>query len=96
MLPREKLKYTLEDYLKLDNESEEKIEFWDGHIFTLAGASPNHNRIQSNLNFYLRLKLRGRQCEVFPSDMRVKVPGYSPYSSDKVCDGNRRIAARVF
>ncbi len=79
MLPREKLKYTLEDYLKLDNESEEKIEFWDGHIFTLAGASPNHNRIQSNLNFYLRLNLRGRQCEVFPSDMRVKVPAYLPY-----------------
>ena len=39
MLPKEKFKYTLEDYLELDHESEEKIEFWDGHIFTLAGAS---------------------------------------------------------
>ena len=79
MLPQEKIKYTLEDYLELDHESEEKIEFWDGHIFTLAGASPNHNRIQSNLNFYLRLKLRGKKCEVFPSDMRVEVPEYPPY-----------------
>lgn len=71
--------YTLEEYLELDHASEEKIEFWDGHIFTLAGASANHNRIQSNALFYLRLKLRGRRCEVFPSDMRVGVPAYPPY-----------------
>lgn len=71
--------YTLEEYLELDHESEEKIEFWDGHVFTLAGASVNHNQIQSNLNFYLRLKLQGRNCRVYPSDMRVKVPAYPPY-----------------
>lgn len=71
--------YTLEEYLELDHNSEEKIEFWDGHIFTLAGASANHNRIQVNALFYLRLKLRGRSCEVFPSDMRVGVPAYPPY-----------------
>ena len=79
MLPQEKLKYTLEEYLELDHASEEKIEFWDGHIFTLAGASLNHNRIQGNAYFALRSKLRGRKCEVFPSDMRVKVPAYPPY-----------------
>ena len=79
MLPEEKTKYTLEEYLELDHASEEKIEFWDGHIFTLAGASPNHNRIQRNTMFALHLKLRGKSCEVFPSDMRVKVPGYLPY-----------------
>lgn len=79
MVPQEKHKYSLEEYLELDHQSEEKIEYWDGHVFTLAGASANHNRIQSNLNFYLRLQLRGRKCEVFPSDMRVKVPAYPPY-----------------
>ncbi len=79
MLPQENLKYTLEQYLELDHESEEKIEFWDGHIFTLAGASVSHNRIQRNALFALQLKLRGRNCEVFPSDMRLKVPAYSPY-----------------
>ncbi len=71
--------YTLEDYLELDHESEEKIEFWDGSVFSLAGASPNHNQIQSNLNFYLRLKLQGKNCRVYPSDMRVRVPAYPPY-----------------
>ena len=71
--------YTLEEYLELDHESEEKIEYWDGHIFTLAGASANHVQIQSNLNFHLRLKLRDKNCRVYPSDMRVKVPAYPLY-----------------
>jgi Uma2 family endonuclease len=71
--------YTLEEYLELDHNSEEKIEFWDGHVFTLAGVSEAHDRIQSNGHFYLRLKLRGRNCRVFLSDMRVKVPAYPPY-----------------
>ena len=79
MLPKEKIEYTLEEYLELDHESEEKIEFWDGYVFTLAGASASHNRIQRNTMFYLQLKLRGRKCEVFPSDMRIKVPAYPPY-----------------
>jgi Uma2 family endonuclease len=79
MLPQEKIKYTLEEYLELDHESEEKIEFWDGHIFTLAGASSIHDRIQSNAHFYLRLKLQGKSCRVFLSDMRLKVPEYPPY-----------------
>jgi len=79
MLPQEKIKYTLEEYLELDHESEEKIEFWDGHVFTLAGVSNIHDGIQSNAHFYLRLKLQGKACRVFLSDMRVKVPEYLPY-----------------
>ncbi len=71
--------YTLEEYLELDHESEEKIEFWDGNVFTLAGVSEAHDRIQSNAHFFLRLKLQGRKCRVFLSDMRVDVPAYPPY-----------------
>ncbi|MDQ3633316.1 MAG: Uma2 family endonuclease [Acidobacteriota bacterium] len=79
MLPKGETKYTLEAYLELDHESEEKLEFWDGYVFTLAGASVNHNEIQTNLIFNLRTRLRERNCRIFPSDMRVKVPAYPPY-----------------
>jgi Uma2 family endonuclease len=71
--------YTLEEYLELDHFSEEKIEYWDGNVFTLAGASANHNQIQFNCILALGSKLRGKGCRIFPSDMRVKVPAYSPY-----------------
>jgi Uma2 family endonuclease len=79
MLPQEKIKYTLEEYLELDHQSEEKIEYWDSHIYTLAGASAAHNQIQFNLIISLGNQLRGKGCRVFPSDMRVKVPAYLPY-----------------
>jgi Uma2 family endonuclease len=79
MIPQENIKYTLEEYLELDHNSEEKIEFWDGHVFTLAGANINHNRIQRNCTTYLQNKLQSRKCEVFPSDTRIKVPIYPPY-----------------
>ena len=71
--------YTLEEYLELDHNSEERIEYWDGHIFTLAGASEANDRIQSNAHFFLRLKLQNRKCRVFLSEMRVDVPDYPPY-----------------
>jgi Uma2 family endonuclease len=79
MLPQDKRNYTLEEYLELDHQSEEKIEYWNGHVFTLAGASEKHDRIQGNTRFALRLKLQGRACRVYLSDMRIKVPAYLPY-----------------
>ena len=79
MLSLKKQIYTLEEYLELDHASEEKIEFWDGNVFTLAGASSNHNQIQVNAIVALSNKLRGKGCRVFPSDMRLKVPAYPPY-----------------
>ncbi len=79
MLSQKEAKYTLEEYLELDQTSEEKIEFWDGFVFTLAGGSQKHDQIQSNTHFALRTKLRGKSCRVFLSDMRLEVPDYPPY-----------------
>lgn len=79
MISQRKTKYTLEEYLELDHNSEEKIEYYDGNIFTLAGASEIHNQIQFNAILVLGNKLRGKGCRIFPSDMRVKVPAYLPY-----------------
>ena len=44
----------------------------------MSGASNAHDQIQGNL-YLLRLKLRGRKCRVFLSDMRLKVPAFPPY-----------------
>lgn len=79
MLQLNKKYYTLEEYLELDYLSEEKIEYWDGNVFTLAGASSVHDQIQGNTYFALRSRLRNKLCRIFLSDMRVKIPAYSPY-----------------
>lgn len=73
-----KHKYSLEEYFQIERDSEEKFEYWDGNIWSMAGASPAHERIISNMIFHLKTIL-GRKCSVFGSNLKVKVPAYSPY-----------------
>jgi Uma2 family endonuclease len=73
-----KHKYTLDEYFELEKNSEEKFEFWDGNVWSMSGASPVHERIISNAIFHLRTVL-GRKCSVFGSNLKIKVPAYSPY-----------------
>ncbi len=71
--------YSLEEYIELEKSTNEKYEFFDGNVWSMSGASFPHNRIVQNLNVEVELQLREKGCQSFPSDMRVKVPAYSPY-----------------
>jgi Uma2 family endonuclease len=71
--------YTLEEYFALELASEEKLEFWDGEVFCMSGASLAHNQIAMNLARESSMQLRGSGCQVFPADLRIKVPTYPPY-----------------
>ena len=72
-------KYSLQEYFEIEKNSEEKFEFWDGNVWCMAGASPAHERIVVNVGGHLRELFRGRGCSVFGSNLKVKVPAYSPY-----------------
>lgn len=72
-------KLSLEEYLELDRNSEERYEYFDGEVFAMSGASLSHNRIARNLLRSLENQLEGRDCEVLPADMRLKVPAVFPY-----------------
>lgn len=73
-----KQKYTLAEYFELEKNSEEKFEYFDGNVWCKAGASPAHERVVSNSIFHLRTILN-RNCSVFGSNLKVKVPAYAPY-----------------
>jgi Uma2 family endonuclease len=79
MIALPKQKYTLEEYLELDEKSEEKFEYWDGNVWTMNGASIAHNRIVRNFIRRLDERLETKGCEVFLSDVRIHVPKYPPY-----------------
>lgn len=79
MTPVPKKKYTLEEYLELDRNSEERYEYFNGEVFAMAGGSPSHARISLNVCTSLTQKLKGGRCEAFNSEMRVKVPKALPY-----------------
>ncbi len=71
--------YTIEEYLELDESSEERWEFWDGEVFCMSGGSQAHDRILVNLIVHLSAKLDSSDCRAFSSDMRIKVPVAPPY-----------------
>jgi len=74
-----KHRYSLEEYIELEKNSEEKWEFWNGHVWCMSGARYAHNQIVTNLAFELTGKLRDRGCQVLGPEMRIKVPAYPPY-----------------
>ena len=64
---------TAADYLAMERQAETKSEYLNGHIYAMSGASRNHNRITINLGAMLHARLRGKPCEPFVNDLRVKV-----------------------
>ena len=73
MAAQPKVKYTPDEYLALERAAEYKSEYIDGEIFAMAGVSRQHARIQGNLYTGLDLQLGDGPCEVFTSDLRVRV-----------------------
>lgn len=74
-----KQKYSLHEYFEIEKNSEEKFEYWDGNVWNMAGASPEHERIVVNIGGHLRELLRGKGGSVFGSNLKVKVPVHPPY-----------------
>ncbi len=68
-----KLKLTPQDYLVQERQAAFKSEFYHGEMFAMAGATREHNLIVGNVVGEVRNALKARPCEVYPSDMRVKV-----------------------
>lgn len=72
-------KLTIEEYVELDKNSEERYEYFEGEIFAMAGGSPEHGRIAGNVFARLFIKLTSVKCEVFNSEIRLKVPALTTY-----------------
>lgn len=68
------------EYLAAERRATHKSEFINGVVYALAGASRMHNLIVVNTCAELRAQLRGRPCEVYVNDMRVKVERTEMYT----------------
>ncbi|WP_372896602.1 Uma2 family endonuclease [Stieleria sp.] len=78
------------DYLAQERQADFKSEFYRGEVFAMAGASRRHNLIVGNAVTAFNLGLRDSDCQVYPSDMRVKVSatGLVTYPDVSVACGN--------
>jgi Uma2 family endonuclease len=88
-----KHKYTLEEYFELERETNERLEFFDGEIYSMAGVNQEHDQIEWNLSGTFRNKLRGKQCRAFLANMRLKVPSLPPY---RYSDGSALCGEAIF
>jgi Uma2 family endonuclease len=70
-----KKRWTAKEYLAFERASDEKHEFIGSDVYLMTGASREHNLIVFNLATVLGNQLRGRACESYANDMRVKVKG---------------------
>jgi Uma2 family endonuclease len=75
-----KPRFTPEEYLALERKAERKSEYFNGEIFAMSGASPQHVLIVTNVVAELRGQLKTRPCTVYSTDLRLKVSATGLYT----------------
>jgi Uma2 family endonuclease len=73
ILPESSLFVSIDEYISGELRSETKHEYLGGVIYAMAGASEEHNIIAANLIGMLHAQLRGKPCQPFGSDMKVRI-----------------------
>jgi Uma2 family endonuclease len=84
---------SIEDYLRGELDSQVKHEYLGGYVYSMAGARNAHNQIASNTLGAFQARLRGKPCQPFNADtkVRVKLPTHVRFyypDVSVVCDRN--------
>ncbi len=61
------------EYLARERLADLRSEFYRGEMFAMAGGSPRHSLIKTNLLCALCNALKGRPCTAYDSDLRIRV-----------------------
>ena len=75
-------KYTVTEFLEMEEKSEIRHEYYDGDIFAMAGTTMNHNDIVDNIRSFLKDLFRPKGCRVFAENIKVEAIEnfYYPYA----------------
>lgn len=65
-------RYTVDEYFRIDTESEVRHEYIDGQIIDMAGGTDPHSRITTNLTGILWARLRDKPCKARDGNLRVR------------------------
>lgn len=68
-----RVQYTFAEYVTLEASSNVKHEYYGGHIYAMAGGTPEHAALQAAVAALIFPSLRGGDCRVHSSDLRVRV-----------------------
>jgi len=87
--PTSHRRYTLEEYVRLEEYANVRHEFLAGQIYARAGGTPEHGTYAANLIGLLTTHLANRPCRVQTSDVRIRVQatGLDTYPDASVIGG---------
>ena len=91
-------RYTAAEYLALEEQSEEKHDFFDGEIFARTGADVSHNLIGVNFVSAFKQALRGKPCREVVEGVQLAVREGHHYTYPDVmitCDPEDQRAKRI-
>jgi Uma2 family endonuclease len=82
-------RYTLEDYLSVEEMSGVRHELLNGEIFAMAGGTPEHAALSAAALVVLGSQLAGKPCRVYSADLRIRVvaTGLATYADAAVICG---------
>jgi Uma2 family endonuclease len=72
-------RYTVEEWLNLEQQTGLSYEYLDGFVYAMAGESDAHNEVISNFVEYLRPQARAKGCGFKHSNFRVYIAGLNRY-----------------
>lgn len=72
---------TISEYVKMEEQSTEKLEYWNGKIKKVTGGSPEHNLICGNIIGEFKILFRELQQHflVYTSDQKLLIPDFDLY-----------------
>jgi len=79
-LPQAIDRCTPEEYLRREYDAVERHQYYRGEVFAMSGGSPAHSLIIANVIRELGLRLKGKPCRVYDSNLRVRVPRTTLYT----------------
>jgi Uma2 family endonuclease len=74
-----KTRYTIEEYIELLKNSDERFEYFDGEVVSMAGGKIAHGDIAANIVRHLGNRVADRPCRVLGGDTALKVPTAPPF-----------------
>jgi Uma2 family endonuclease len=78
-------RYTPEEYLALERGAAFRSEYIDGRIVAMTGAQRAHIVIVHNLDREIGARLLDGPCEVYPTEMKVKITASGWYVYPDLC-----------
>lgn len=79
MTPSPKQKYTVEEYIELLKNSDERFEYFDGEIVSMAAGKISHGGVAANIIRSIGNLLADRLCQVFGGDTAIKTIKAFPF-----------------